>query len=169
MDTAAPHSHALRRGRRSIIGQIHLVTFRTDGCQQFFNEWFAGVCVVREMKRAKEERTADTLSYVVMPDHVHWLLQLKQGTLSRLVRAVKSRAAIAYNEWAGRSGPVWQVGFHDHALRSDEQVVAAARYVVANPLRKALVTEIGQYPLWDAIWLDENHRGQARSHSLLAP
>ncbi|PJA25166.1 MAG: IS200/IS605 family transposase, partial [Alphaproteobacteria bacterium CG_4_10_14_0_2_um_filter_63_37] len=28
-----------------------------------------------------------------------------------------------------------------------------ARYLVANPLRKGLVEEIGQYPHWDAIWV----------------
>ncbi|PJA25997.1 MAG: IS200/IS605 family transposase, partial [Alphaproteobacteria bacterium CG_4_10_14_0_2_um_filter_63_37] len=27
------------------------------------------------------------------------------------------------------------------------------RYLVANPLRKGLVEEIGQYPHWDAIWV----------------
>ena len=30
---------------------------------------------------------------------------------------------------------------------------AAARYIVANPLRAGLVKQIGDYPLWDAIWL----------------
>jgi hypothetical protein len=28
-----------------------------------------------------------------------------------------------------------------------------ARYVVANPLRAGLVKRLGDYPLWDAIWL----------------
>ena len=28
-----------------------------------------------------------------------------------------------------------------------------ARYIIANPLRAGLVEHIGQYPLWDAIWL----------------
>jgi len=28
-----------------------------------------------------------------------------------------------------------------------------ARYVVANPMRAGLVKQIGDYPLWDAIWV----------------
>jgi hypothetical protein len=28
-----------------------------------------------------------------------------------------------------------------------------ARYVVANPLRAGLVQKLGDYPLWDAIWV----------------
>ena len=42
---------------------------------------------------------------------------------------------------------------YDHALRADEDVLAAARYIVANPLRAGLVGSIRDYPFWDAVWL----------------
>jgi len=32
-------------------------------------------------------------------------------------------------------------------------VQATARYIVANPLRAGLVERLGDYPLWDAVWL----------------
>ncbi|MNE68641.1 hypothetical protein D3C80_1643130 [compost metagenome] len=51
------------------------------------------------------------------------------------------------------SGRLWQKGFHDHALRREEDVKAVARYVVANPLRAGLVEKLADYPFWDAIWL----------------
>jgi hypothetical protein len=38
-------------------------------------------------------------------------------------------------------------------LRKDEDLQTVARYIVANPLRAGLVEKIGDYPLWDAIWL----------------
>jgi len=53
----------------------------------------------------------------------------------------------------GRSGPLWQQGFHDRALRREDDLVKMARYVVANPLRAGLVERLGDYPLWDAIWV----------------
>jgi putative transposase len=51
--------------------------------------------------------------------------------------------------------PVWQRGFHDHALRKEEDIVSVARYIVANPVRDGLVRRIGDYPHWDAVWLGE--------------
>jgi hypothetical protein len=48
---------------------------------------------------------------------------------------------------------VWQKGFYDRALRSDEDVAAVARYIVANPLRAGLVDSVREYPFWDAIWV----------------
>lgn len=52
-----------------------------------------------------------------------------------------------------RQGRLWQPGFHDHAVRREESLEAIARYIVANPLRAGLVKKVGDYPLWDAIWV----------------
>jgi len=54
----------------------------------------------------------------------------------------------------GKEGhSVWQDGFHDHALRREEDLKEVARYIIANPVRAGLVTRVGDYPLWDACWL----------------
>ncbi|MEG2798132.1 MAG: transposase, partial [Pseudomonas sp.] len=50
-------------------------------------------------------------------------------------------------------GTIWQKGYFDRALRREEDLKVMARYIIANPLRAGLVEHIGQYPLWDAIWL----------------
>jgi REP element-mobilizing transposase RayT len=88
-----------------------------------------------------------------MPDHLHWLVQLQAGTLDEHVQRLKSRSAIGLNALRKSSGRVWQKGFHDHALRREEDVQAIARYVVANPLRARLVTKLADYPFWNATWL----------------
>ncbi len=99
------------------------------------------------MRDDAARRSHKTLAFVVMPDHLHWLLELRQESLSRLVGRVKSITAKRIG------GRVWQDGFHDRALRKEEDLRAMARYVVANPLRAGLVERIGDYPHWDAVWL----------------
>ena len=89
-----------------------------------------------------------------MPDHLHWLVQLNdEACLSTCIRRAKSISAREINAYFGASGRLWQDGFHDRALRKDEDLVAAARYVVANPLRARLVSSLRDYALWDAVWL----------------
>lgn len=88
-----------------------------------------------------------------MPDHVHLLLQLGRARLSEVVGRLKGRSAAQLNRKIGRSGRFWEPGFHDHALRRDENVRQAARYIVANPLRAGLVERLGDYPYWNAVWL----------------
>jgi REP element-mobilizing transposase RayT len=149
------YGHNLRKGRISLRGHIYLVTAVTHQRRPLFADLSAGRIVVHEMIRSGIFRDTDTLAFVVMPDHFHWLLSLTgERTLSSVVGAVKRHSARKVNEkFSETSRPVWQRGFHDHALRRDKDVVNAARYIVANPLRAGLVSKIGDYPLWDAVWL----------------
>jgi REP element-mobilizing transposase RayT len=152
MKNARPRGCALRNGRVSESGRIYLITCVTHERQNFFSEWRHGRLLVNVL--IKENQRAATLAYVVMPDHLHWLMQLKDDSqLSALMRTVKCVSSWQINTVLNRSGRLWQPGYHDHALRKEEDLVTTARYVVANPLRSGLVKRIGDYPLWDAIWL----------------
>ncbi|MFK5927062.1 MAG: hypothetical protein QM483_10570 [Desulfuromusa sp.] len=50
--------------------------------------------------------------------------------------------------------PIWQKGYHDHALRDDEDLRQVARYIVANPVRAGLVVRAIDYSHWDAEWYE---------------
>ena len=94
------------------------------------------------------------LAWVLMPDHAHWLIQLgEKNTLGLVVNRIKSASARLANRVLARQGALWQSAYHEHALRSDEDLRAVARYLVANPLRAKLVQRIENYPFWDAVWI----------------
>ncbi|MDR6993362.1 REP element-mobilizing transposase RayT [Luteimonas sp. 3794] len=96
------------------------------------------------------------MAWVLMPDHAHWLLQLGTESLGRVVARMKSAVSRNLHSQWGDAGPVWSNAFHDRAIRRDEDLHAAARYVVANPLRAGLCRSLGDYPFWDAVWLAGN-------------
>jgi len=146
-------SYRLRTGRHCEENQIYLLTANILGREPVFKDYGLGRLVVHQFRQAQEEGFADTLAWVVMPDHFHWLIQLQKGTLGQLMCQVKSLSTRSVNTASGRSGGLWQQGFHDHALRREEDLVKLARYVVANPLRAGLVEKLGDYPLWDAVWV----------------
>ena len=143
----------LRVGRFSESGHIYLLTVVVDQRQPFFVDWQLGRLVVRELRQAQEEGWGDFLTWVVMPDHMHCLVQLRDKTLAELMCRIKSRSSLAVNQARGRRGRMWQKGYHDRAVRREDDVKALARYVVANPIRAGLVTRVHDYPLWDACWL----------------
>jgi putative transposase len=153
MPSSPPHGHALRKGRCSEIGRAYLLTSVIEKRRPLFLDWRVGRLLVAEMRTEVVSGRVESMAWVVMPDHLHWLVTLRQGNLDDLMRRVKSRSAIVINVALGESGRVWQKGYHDHALRADEDLPSVARYVVANPLRAGLVASVREYPLWDAIWL----------------
>lgn len=146
-------SSALRRGRVSETGRIYLLTTVTHERQPLFDNVYAGRKVVEQLRETQSSGLAQTLCWVLMPDHLHWLVQLERDSLVSLMRRFKSRSAKAVNQHLGTHGRVWQKGYHDRALRKEEDLIGLARYVVANPLRAGLVSRLADYPLWDAIWL----------------
>jgi putative transposase len=89
-----------------------------------------------------------------MPDHFHGLLALAEGNdLSGVMNQLKGRSARSINVYLRRGGPLWQANYHDHALRSEEDRLTVARYIVANPVRARLVEHVADYPHWDSVWL----------------
>ncbi|MBU6958485.1 transposase [Pseudomonas sp. CVAP len=146
-------SHRLRIGRYAEQNRIYLLTANTLNREPVFRDYTLGRMVVHQFKQAQEQGFSDSLAWVVMPDHFHWLIQLHRGSLGQLMCQTKSLSTRSINSATGKSGSLWQQSFHDHALRHEESLVKVARYVVANPLRAGLVKRLGDYPLWDAIWI----------------
>ncbi|MGE8064328.1 REP-associated tyrosine transposase [Pseudomonas sp. NPDC089569] len=147
------HAHRLRTGRYSAAGQVYLITTVVQKREPVFASFEQGRIVVDAFRKAQQEDLVLSLAWVVMPDHFHWLFELKDSTLTCVMARTKSRIAVALNRSIGREGALWQHGFHDRAIRREEDLQAVARYIVANPLRAGLVKKIGDYPLWDAVWL----------------
>jgi REP element-mobilizing transposase RayT len=146
-------SHRLRTGRYAEPNRIYLLTSNTHDREPIFADFTLGRLVVHHFRQAQNSGLVDSLAWVVMPDYFHWLIDLRRGSLSELMQRTKSLSTKAINLCTGRQISLWQKGFHDRALRRDEDLVKMARYIVANPLRAGLVERLGDYPLWDAIWV----------------
>ena len=158
-DEYTPHSKKLRVGRYSEEGRIYLLTTATWQRRPFFLNLVWGRIVVQAMRFQENENRIESLAFVLMPDHLHWLVALQhQTSLSEVMKSVKNYSARKIGNVLRKSGEVeavhvWQDGFHDRAIRKEDDLPEVARYIIANPLRAGLVKKIGDYSLWDAIWL----------------
>ena len=138
----------LRCGRASISGQVYHIIATTLRRAPVFSDLNQARTAIRVLMDEDKLGTVATLAFVLMPDHLHWLVQLgDDADIRSVVGRVKSLIARRLN------GSVWQPGFYDHALRKDEDIASVARYIVANPVRAGLVSKLGDYPHWDAIWM----------------
>ena len=137
-----------------MAGRIYLITFVTANRKRLFDDADNAAIVARASEDGRLWYRSRLLAWVLMPDHWHGLIEL--GTLddiSIVVQRLKTNTARALRRHRSDGTSVWATGFHDRALRADENLQAAARYLIANPLRAGLVTRIGNYPYWNAVWL----------------
>ncbi|NOQ87988.1 MAG: transposase [Gammaproteobacteria bacterium] len=143
----------LRKGRFSEANRIYFVTTVTYQREKLFSNFTLARTVINTMKGLHNDDYVDSLSWVVMPDHLHWLIQLNDKyDLPAVVKRFKAMSALSINQHLNRTGQVWQKAYYDRSLRQEDDVKQVSRYIVANPLRAGLVENIGDYPHWDAIW-----------------
>ena len=81
-----------------------------------------------------------------MPDHLHALIEgeREDADCPRAIAMFKQRSSFAFR--AGGHGRLWQAGYYDHVLHDDEDTLDVVAYIVANPLRARLVTDVRDYP-----------------------
>jgi len=145
---------ALRRGRVSVTNQVYLVTFTTHQRAPLFSDPDCAMSMARASNDRRLWTSSELLAWVLMPDHWHGLLVLgERDYLPSLVQRLKANTGRHVRQVDARVGRVWGAGYHDRALRAEEQLLDAARYVVMNPVRAGMVTRVGDYPYWDAKWL----------------
>jgi len=87
------------------------------------------------------------LAWVVMPNHVHVLVETLYGIpLPRIVRQWKTYTARTINAIYGRSGPLWQSDYYDRFIRDQRHLGRATLYIHANPVMAGLVDEPALWP-----------------------
>jgi len=122
-----------------------------------------GKIVQEEWERTGALRDNVTLDdFVVMPDHLHGIIRLAgwgtarraptdtpsalvaservgspvTGSIPTIVRAFKSAVTRRVNELRQTpGGVVWQRGFYEHVIRSEDGLLRLREYIRSNPLR----------------------------------
>lgn len=87
----------------------------------------------------------DLHAYVVMPNHVHVLLQ-PRSPLAKITNAVKGIAARDANVILHRAGRLfWQDESFDHWIRNSAEFERIRHYIEWNPVRAGLVARPGDW------------------------
>ena len=82
------------------------------------------------------------LAWVVMPNHVHVLVEIFSGhPLRTIVHSWKSYTATRANRILGAEGRFWRREYHDRYIRNEEHMDRALRYIGSNPTDAGLVAE----------------------------
>ena len=129
--------------------------------------------IVKSLLAARDKRRCYLLAWCLMPEHIHMLVIPREepvaarpvgassparfederpNALSYFVAGWASSSAHLVNRAAGRKGPLWQEGFHDHRVRHTERLDVIADYIHNNPVRRGLVDEPAEWK-----WSSANH------------
>jgi putative transposase len=86
----------------------------------------------------------DLIAWVVMPNHVHMLIEVNVA-LSVVMKTLKCYTARQANKILGRTGQFWHHESFDHWVRNDEELRRIIRYIENNPVKARLAARPENY------------------------
>ncbi len=92
------------------------------------------------------------VAYCIMPNHVHVIVDLAEGwSLSDIMHSWRSFSANKANRILNRTGQFWMEEYFDRYIRDEKHFANALEYLLMNPVKAGLATEVGQWPwTWEA-------------------
>jgi REP element-mobilizing transposase RayT len=121
---------------------LYFVAFATRDRKRIPSLDVAQAALEKYAHRAIENFNVALGRYVIMPDHVHLFVRGDRSfTLSSWIGGLKRAMSARL-----KSPRLWQPGFFDHILRSNESYSEKWSYVRDNPVRAALVRNAGDWP-----------------------
>src|SRR5206468_3812795 len=95
-------------------------------------------------------------AWVVMPNHVHLVLDVWDVPLVKLINGWKGKSSRLVNALLRRSGKFWQEDYYDTLVRDEAHLKRAVRYTEQNPVKAFLTKAARDWP-----WSSASHRRAA--------
>ncbi len=115
-----------------------------------------------ETVREKQDDLFRLHRYVIMPNHVHLLLEPAADPISglpvalqRITQNLKGASSRRANFVLGRTGPFWQAEGFDHWVRDSQEHERIVAYIDDNPVRAGLCGKPESWP-WGSLGEEAN-------------
>jgi putative transposase len=126
-------------------GDFHFLTFSCCRRQPLLARAGAYAVFEKMLESVRGKYGFVVAGYVVMPEHVHLLVNEPQATsLSKAIQILKHRSAHALLAPGERR--FWLPRYHDFNVWSDAKRIEKLRYLHRNPVRRGLVARPEDWP-----------------------
>lgn len=99
------------------------------------------------LKEARKEYRCKLYSYVLMPNHIHFLMESPSVSenLAKYIKLIAQKCTQYINKIHKRTGTLWEGRFKSSLISKDNYLLACSRYIEMNPVRADIVKEPEDY------------------------
>jgi putative transposase len=127
---------------------VHFLTFSCYRRQPKLNNDQARAIFLSALERIRQSYGFCVYGYVVMPEHVHLLLNEPEcGTVAQAMQSLKQGVARRLALRAKES--FWQERYYDFNVWSERKFIEKLRYIHRNPVHRGLVSQPENW-LWSS-------------------
>src|SRR5271168_4033579 len=126
-------------------GHFHFITFSCYGRQPLLGDRSGYDVFERQLERVRRRHGFIVAGYVLMPEHVHLLVnEPREAQLSVVLQVVKQQVSRKL-KGAGDIRP-WQRRYYDFNVWNHDKTVEKLRYMHRNPVRRGLAARPQDWP-----------------------
>ncbi len=125
---------------------VYHVTARGNNRDKLFLSDKDREAYLRLWRKYSRELEFDVYAYVLMTNHVHWLVRTGRVPISDVIHSIHSVYARIFNQTHERVGHVFQGRFNSQVCQDESYLLSLCRYIHRNPLKAGLVENLSEYP-----------------------
>ena len=120
--------------------RVYFMTVRTYETHSPFVREDLSRLVLDILRQEQERQSCSVFTYCLMPNHLHFLVSPDEDGISVLTFTERFKGKSTNFSWKlGWQGKLWQPRYYDHIVRTQENLLAIAEYILNNPVRQGLV------------------------------
>lgn len=145
-----------RRYRIEYEGAIYHVIQRGNNKEFIFNKDEDKEILLNDIFEKKNGMGVRLISYVIMSNHFHLVLQTMSEPLSRFMHRINNKYSKYYNKQYCKSGHVFEGRYKSIPVQNENYLLTLIRYVHQNPQRAGICENIQDY-MWSSDYCYRNN------------
>ena len=134
-----------RRPREDFPNSIHHVIQRGNNRNYIYENIQDKQEFLQILTTALHLYEARLLHYVLMDNHYHLLIQVKDQPLAQLLWYINRNYTLYYNQRYHRIGTIYGGRYKSYLITEPHKFFSTVRYIVRNPLKAGLVDSLLRY------------------------
>jgi putative transposase len=135
-----------RKAREEVEGGVYHVYSRGNNRQLIFRDDTDRSSYLETLEAVVEETEWRCLSYCLMDNHVHLLLETPKANLAAGMRRLQGDYARSFNDRHNRTGHLFQGRYGAVRIKSEVQLWVTIAYIVRNPVEAGLCERPQHWP-----------------------
>jgi len=149
------------------IGNFYHIYNRGNNHQTIFFERENYLYFLRLVRQHLTSNGVDVVAYCLMPNHYHFLVYLRDETLSNAMKSLSLSYTKAINQRFNRVGVLFQGRFQSIHVDRTDYLVNLSRYIHLNPVKAGLVQQAGEWEFSSYLEYSGLRRGRLPKTELL--
>ncbi|NLC39460.1 MAG: helix-turn-helix domain-containing protein [Clostridiaceae bacterium] len=134
-----------RRLRINLPGVVYHIFQRGNNKEYIFSEDKDKLSFLNLLEDHTKKEVFELLGYVIMNNHYHLIIRLKEVPMQHFMHSIMSKYARAYNKRSKRSGHVFEGRYNSIPVKDKHHLQDLLRYVHQNPVRAGICEQVHDY------------------------